>query len=335
MSRPNLLSNSPARCVVTGAAGFIGSHVVDRLLADGHEVVGVDCFTDYYPRPIKERNLAAARQSERFRLVEADLRTAELAPIFDGADVIVHEAAMGGLRRSWTQFEQYLSCNVLATQRLLEAAREVKPGLLVHISTSSVYGSESSGDETRPTQPQSPYGVTKLAAENLVLAYASNFDLPVTVLRYFSIFGPRQRPDMGYHIFIERILRGEEITIDGDGSQTRGNTYIDDCVDATVRAAGHGPTGEVFNIGGGEQVSALDAVRLIERITGREARLRFGPPRAGEQRHALADTSKARRTFGWEPRTGVEAGLRAQVAWLQDKLAASAEAAHLGQGDEG
>ena len=144
-----------------------------------------------------------------------------------------------------------------------------------------------------------------------MLAYARNFGLPATVLRYFSIFGPRQRPDMGYHIFIERILRGEEITIDGDGSQTRGNTYIDDCVEATIRAAAHGPTGEVFNIGGGEQVSALDVIRMIERITGREAHLRYGPPRAGEQRHALADTSKARRTFGWTPRTGVEGSARA------------------------
>ncbi len=319
------MSNSQAprgqRCVVTGAAGFIGSHVVDRLLADGHEVVGVDCFTDYYPRPIKERNLKRALANPRFRLAEADLRDAELAPILEGADILIHEAAMGGLRRSWTEFETYLSCNVLATQRLLDAARSVGVGNMVHVSTSSVYGRESSGDETRPTRPDSPYGVTKLAAENLVLAYHRNFDLPVTVLRYFSIFGPRQRPDMGYTIFIERILRGEEITIDGDGTQTRGNTYIDDCVEATVRVAYAGPTGEVFNIGGGEVVSALDVVRMIERITGREARLRFGPPRAGEQAHALADTSKARARFDWEPSSSVEAGLRAQVAWIQERLA--------------
>jgi nucleoside-diphosphate-sugar epimerase len=230
---------------------------------------------------------------------------------------------MGGLLRSWTWFEEYLSCNVLATQRLIEAARAVGLPHLVHASTSSVYGRNSSGDETRPTRPVSPYGVTKLAAENLVSAYAENFGLPVTVLRYFSIYGPRQRPDMGYHLFIERILQGEEITILGDGSQTRGNTFVADCVAATVAAMARGPEGEVYNIGGGEVVSVLDAVRTIEALTGRTARLVYGPPRPGEQREALADTAKARRRLGWAPETGIEAGLRAQLAWQEERLRAT------------
>jgi len=311
-------------CVVTGAAGFIGSHVVDHLLRAGHRVVGLDCFTDYYPRTVKEQNLAAARAHPGFTLVEADLREADLVALLAGADVVVHEAAMGGLLRSWTWFEEYLTCNVLATQRLLEAVREAGVGHLVHASTSSVYGRDSSGDEDRPTRPDSPYGVTKLAAENLVRAYGSNFDLPVTVLRYYSIYGPRQRPDMGYHVFIDRILQGEPITVFGDGLQTRGNTFVDDCVAATLAAVEHGPTGEVYNIGGGERISALGVVRLLEEIIGREARVIYGPPRPGEQQSAFADTAKARRELGWAPRTGIHDGLRAQVAWQEAALAGAA-----------
>jgi len=298
-------------------SGFIGSHLVDRLLAEGHRVVGVDCFTDYYPRPVKESNLEAARHRPEFRLVEVDLRDADLAPILAGADVVFHLAAMGGLLRSWTWFEEYMTCNVLATQRLLEAAREVGVGHLIHASTSSVYGRDSSGDEERPKRPDSPYGVTKLAAENLVLAYARNFALPVTVMRYFSIYGPRQRPDMGYRIFIDSIFRGEPITIFGDGSPIRANTYIDDCIAGTMAAMARGPTGDVFNIGGGETITAIGAVRLIERITGRQAQITFGPPRPGEQFQAVADVAKAGRLLGWQPVTGIEEGLRAQVAWQE------------------
>jgi len=314
----------PLRCVVTGAAGFIGSHVVDRLLEAGHRVAGIDCFTDYYPRWVKERNLADALDNPRFALAEADLRTADLGPLVEGADVVLHLAAMAGLMKSWTAFDEYVTCNVIATQRLLEAVRAGGVGHLIHVSTSSVYGLDSSGDEERPTRPISPYGVTKLAAEHLVLSYARAHDLPFTVLRYFSLYGPRQRPEMGYAIFIDRILRGEPITIHGDGSQTRGNTFVDDGVAATLAAMDHGPSGTEYNIGGGEVVSALGAVRLIEAITGREARIAFGPPRPGEQRQALADTTRARTVLGWAPRVGIEAGLRAQVAWQQAMLLATA-----------
>lgn len=306
------------RCVVTGAAGFIGSHLVDRLLADGHQVMGVDAFTDYYPRAEKERNLSGAARSPAFRLIEADLRHADLAPLLDGAHVVFHLAAMGGLLRSWTWFDEYLTCNVLATQRLLEAVRAAGTDHLVHVSTSSVYGRDSSGDEERRTQPDSPYGVTKLAAENLVFAYARNFGLPVTVLRYYSIYGPRQRPDMGYRIFIDRLLAGETITIHGDGRQTRGNTFVADCVEATVAAMRHGPAGEAINVGGGEQVSVLEAVHLLEKVTGRRADIVFGPPRPGEQARALADIGKARRLLGWSPATSIADGLAAQAAWQME-----------------
>jgi nucleoside-diphosphate-sugar epimerase len=312
---------APLRCVVTGAAGFIGSHLVDRLLADGHSVLGLDGFTDTYPRALKERNLAGALAQPRFRLVEADLRTAELAPLLDGADAVLHLAAMGGLVKSWTHFDRYLSCNVLATQRLLAALAGSGVRHLVHVSTSSVYGRDSSGDEERLPRPVSPYGVTKLAAEQLVVAYSEEAGLPFTVLRYFSIYGPRQRPDMGYRQFIDAVLRGEPVTVFGDGRQSRGNTYVDDCVAATVAALTGGPAGTVFNVGGGEVVSALDALALIGRLVGREPVIRFGPPRPGEQRQALADTRRIRAALGWAPTTGIEAGLAAQVAWQRAELA--------------
>lgn len=314
----------PRRCVVTGAAGFIGSHLSEALLDAGHEVLGIDCFTDYYERSIKEANLADLRGRPGFRLAELDLRDADLVPLLEGADCVLHLAAMGGLLRSWTWFRAYQDCNILATQRLLEAAAVVGLPHLVHISTSSVYGRDSSGDESRRPEPISPYGVTKLAAEHLVWAYVANQGLKATVLRYFSIFGPRQRPDMGYHLFIERVLRGQTITIAGDGRQTRGNTYVSDCVAATLAAFTRGPVpgvaGETFNIGGGEVVSALEALALIERITGRVAVVDYGPARPGEQQHALADTGKARRILGWAPRVGIEEGLRAQVAWQAARL---------------
>lgn len=314
----------PLACLVTGAAGFIGSHLVDRLLAEGHAVRGVDCFTDYYPRDVKERNLATARDNPAFQFVPADLRSDDLAPLLADIDVVFHLAAMGGLLRSWTHFEEYLSCNVLATQRLLETLREQPGAHLVHISTSSVYGRDSSGDEEQPTRPVSPYGVTKLSAEHLVRAYAEGFGLPFTILRYFSIYGPRQRPDMGYYLFIHRLLRGEEIPVYGDGRQTRGNTYVEDCVAATVAVMDHGPAGETFNVGGGEVVSVLDVLAHLEHLTGRRAQVHHAPARPGEQLQALADTSKLRQATGWSPRTGIAAGLAAQVAWQQAALARAA-----------
>jgi nucleoside-diphosphate-sugar epimerase len=315
------------RVLVTGAAGFIGSHLVDALLARGHDVLGVDCFTDYYPRAVKERNLAAALTHARFTFEEADLRTAELQRLTGQVDVVIHEAAMGGLLRSWTWFAEYASCNVLATQRLLEACRDTGISHVVHASTSSVYGRDASAGEDRAPQPDSPYGVTKLAAEHLVAAYHRNFEVPFTVLRYFSIYGPRQRPDMGYHIFIDSVLNDREIVILGDGLQSRGNTYIDDCVAATIAALDRGPTLLAINIGGGEEISALEAVRLIGRLAGREPRIAFGPARPGEQARALADTARARSVLGWAPRIRIVDGLTRQLAWQQAILSAQAGAA--------
>jgi nucleoside-diphosphate-sugar epimerase len=309
------------KCLVTGAAGFIGSHLCDRLLQEGGQVVGLDGFVPSYPRPLKESNLAAARTCPRFQFHAVDLRSDPLGPWFDDVEVVFHLAAMPGLPRSWSEFDLYESCNVTATQRLLEAVPRRGLRRFVYASTSSVYGRFAAGDEGLPTRPISPYGVTKLAAENLCRAYAEERGLPLVVLRYFSVYGPRQRPDMGYHRFIHALLTGEPVPVFGDGLQVRGNTYIDDCVAATVAAASALP-GEIYNVGGGEAVSVWDVLRKLEAIVGRRAVIRQEPARPGDQRHTCADTGKLLRYLGWQPRVGLDEGLARQVAWQQQVMQA-------------
>jgi nucleoside-diphosphate-sugar epimerase len=309
------------RCVVTGAAGFIGASLCERLLADGHAVTGVDALTSYYSPEIKKRNLADALCHSRFRFLNLDLRTEALKEPLGGAEVIFHLAASPGLAQSWTNLETYWTCNVVATQRLLEALCQRRDGLrrLIYASTSSIYGAIASGDETLPTKPTSPYGVTKLAAETLARAYAEAYDLPLVVLRYFSVYGPRQRPDMGYHRFIHALLRGEPITVYGDGQQIRGNTFIDDCVAATVAAIA-APIGEVYNVGGDEAANVWDVLRHLEALSGCRAVMRQGPARPGDQRYTCADTTKLRRHLGWEPRVHLAEGLARQLQWQQHEL---------------
>jgi nucleoside-diphosphate-sugar epimerase len=308
------------KCLVTGAAGFIGSHLCERLLHDGHSVVGLDAFIPYYPQALKVANLQEARRHPAFSFLGLDLRTDPLADALDGVEAIVHLAAMPGLARSWTDFDLYESCNVTATQRLLEAARQGGAlRRLIYVSTSSVYGRFGSGDETLPTRPISPYGATKLAAEHLCRAYAEEQDLPVVVLRYFSVYGPRQRPDMGYARFIHALLTGQPIVVYGDGQQVRGNTYITDCVAATV-AALEAPPHEVYNVGGGETASVWDILRRLEGEIGCEARVRREPARPGDQRYTLADTTRIQRHLGWQPRVGLDEGLARQVAWQREAL---------------
>ena len=304
------------RCLVTGAAGFIGSHLCEALLSQEHEVVGIDAFIPYYPRAIKERNLIPARRHPRFRFAELDLRRDKLAKELDGVEVVYHIGAMAGLAKSWSDFDDYWTCNVQATQRLLEAVRQMCPNLrrFIYASTSSVYGRFASGDESLPTRPISPYGVTKLAGEQLCQAFRDAFGLPVVILRYFSVYGPRQRPEMGYYQFIESMLRDRPITVCGDGQQIRGNTFVSDCVAATIKAA-DARAGDVFNIGGGESASVWDVIRLLENISQRNARTTPVPARTGDQRHTLADTSKIRDVLGWEPRVGLREGLRRQWDW--------------------
>ena len=303
------------KCLVTGAAGFIGSHLCERLLQAGHSVVGVDAFIPYYPRPLKEANLKAVREHSSFRFHELDLRRDSLENVLQGIEIIYHLGAMAGLVKSWTEFDLYESCNITATQRLVEGARGLSSlKRFIYASTSSVYGRFSSGDETLPTHPISPYGVTKLAAENLCRAYADEQGLPLVVLRYFSVYGPRQRPDMGYHRFIESLLKGQPMAVFGDGQQVRGNTYVTDCVDATMAAVQAAP-GETYNVGGGEVATVWEVLHKLEIITGRRADVRREPARPGDQRYTCADTSKLFRHFGWKPRIGLDEGLARQVAW--------------------
>jgi nucleoside-diphosphate-sugar epimerase len=304
------------KCLVTGSAGFIGSHLCERLVRDGHSVVGIDAFIPYYPRAVKEANLIGLRGQRAYTHHTLDLRCDPLAPALDGVEVVFHLAAMAGLTRSWTDFDLYQSCNLTATQRLLEAIRQT-PSVkrLIYASTSSVYGRFSTGDETMPTRPISPYGVTKLAAENLCRSY-EQFGVQSVVLRYFSVYGPRQRPDMGYHRFISALLDNQPIAVYGDGQQMRGNTYIDDCIEATV-AALNAPLGETYNLGGGETASVWDILQKLESIIGRRAILRREPARPGDQRSTVADTSRLERHLGWRAKTSLDEGLARQVAWQQ------------------
>lgn len=306
----------PKVCVVTGAAGFIGSHLCEALLSANRSVVGLDAFIPYYPKPLKEQNLQGLLRQPCFQFHDVDLRRDSLEEYLAQAEIVYHLAAMAGLARSWTHFDEYESCNLHATQRLLDAVRRSSPGLkrFVYVSTSSVYGLYASGDETLPTKPISPYGVTKLAAENLCRAYGESYDLPVVVLRYFSVYGPRQRPDMGYHKFIQALLNDREVVVYGDGQQARGNTYVADCVAATLAAA-DAPAGEVYNVGGGETASVWEILQKLEKIGGKKFSVRREPARAGDQRFTAADTRKLQRHLGWTPRTSLDEGLARQWEW--------------------
>jgi nucleoside-diphosphate-sugar epimerase len=305
--------------IVTGAAGFIGSHLVERLLADGHTVRGLDCFIPYYDRSIKESNLATALAHPAFTFIPCDLRKDPLNDAIAGADAVFHLAAMPGLMKSWDDFPLYSTCNLEATQRLLDAARATSLPHFIHVSTSSVYGREATEPEDSPTVPFSPYGITKLAAENLCRAYEANFGTPITILRYFSVYGPRQRPDMAYHILIKALLDGKTFPMFGDGEQTRSNTFVADCVDATYRAALHRDRalGQVFNVGGGQIISLNDVVTLLEELTGKKASIVRKPARPGDQKHTAANIEKARRLLGYQPTTSVRDGLTSEVAWIR------------------
>jgi nucleoside-diphosphate-sugar epimerase len=302
------------KCLVTGAAGFIGSHLCERLLHEGHSVVGLDAFVPFYPRPLKEANLAGLHGRDGFTFLSMDLRSDDLTAAVDGVEAVFHLAAMPGLVRSWTEFDLYQSCNLNGTQRLLDAARRSSLVRFIYASTSSVYGRYGSGDETLPTRPISPYGVTKLAAEHLCRAHADEQGLPLVVLRYFSVYGPRQRPDMGYNRFIAALLAGQPVTVFGDGQQARGNTFVEDCVEATVLALG-ATAGEVFNVGGGETASVWEVLAKLEKATGCRAVVRREAGRPGDQRFTGADTTKIERHLGWRPCVGLDEGLARQVAW--------------------
>ncbi|MBO8142761.1 MAG: NAD-dependent epimerase/dehydratase family protein [Firmicutes bacterium] len=304
------------RVIVTGAAGFIGSHLVDRLLADGHEVVGIDGFTPYYPSDIKRRNVAEALANPRFRLVTADLAQLDLKPYLP-ADAVFHLAAQAGVRSSWGRgFDGYVRHNVVATQRLLESLRGGGCGRLIFASTSAVYGNGPlPARESGPLNPVSPYGVTKLAAEHLVRAYGQAGGPPYVILRYFTVYGPRQRPDMAIARFIAAVRAGRELTVYGTGDQTRDFTFVSDAVEATVLAWRQDAAGLAFNVGGGGARSVNDVLEALGRASGLPVRVRREPAQVGDAAATLADLTLARTVLGFRPRVGLEEGIRRQWEW--------------------
>jgi nucleoside-diphosphate-sugar epimerase len=308
------------KVVVTGAAGFIGSTLVDSLLADGHAVTGIDGFVDYYPRPAKESNLAAARAHGHFRLVEGLLQDMPLAELLDGAGEVYHLAAQAGVRASWGRdFDSYTNHNVLATQRLLEAAREARVGRIAYASSSSVYGDTPALPlrEDSFCQPVSPYGVTKLAAEHLCHLYWKSYGLPTVSLRFFTVYGPRQRPDMAFHRFLTACHDGRPIQVYGDGEQTRDFTFVDDIVRATRAAAATGRPGHTYNVGGGERVTLNAVLETIQDVTGRRLERRVEGVQRGDMRDTFADTTLAQRDLGFRSAVTLAEGLAREWAWIK------------------
>jgi UDP-glucose 4-epimerase len=311
------------RALVTGVAGFIGSTLADRLVAEGADVVGLDCFTDYYPRADKERNLAGLVGKPGFAFVESRIQDADLPRILSDRTHVFHLAAQAGVRKSWgSDFSIYTTNNIEATQILLEACAAQKDDRkierLVYASSSSVYGDNVAIPmiETAMPQPVSPYGVTKLAAEQLCYLYHANYGVPTVSLRYFTVYGPRQRPDMGFHKFLRATLTGAPNSVFGDGEQTRDFTFVADAVTATIAAATRGVPGRVYNIGGGSRVSVNQVLEMIGRVAGRRPVLKVDPAQKGDMRHTYADTSLARLDMGFAPTVGLEEGLAAEHAWL-------------------
>ncbi|MFI5010278.1 MAG: NAD-dependent epimerase/dehydratase family protein [Solirubrobacterales bacterium] len=309
------------RALVTGCAGFIGSHLTEALLDGGHSVVGIDCFNDNYGRAQKLTNLRHVREWTSFEFVPIDLSRGDLREFVEKADVVFHLAAEPGVRSSWgARYGRYVQNNILATQHILQAAREREGMRVVFASSSSVYGSASSRapiSEDSPTRPISPYGQTKLSAEQLCGLHRAEFGMDIVCLRYFTVFGPRQRPDMAFHRFLRAALREEPIEVFGDGRQTRDFTYVEDVVAATLAAALEPSIpAEALNIGGGSPTSLRAALELVQELVGRALEIRHAPREHGDVRDTAADTTLARELLGFAPRTDLRRGLSAELEWI-------------------
>ena len=307
------------KALITGGAGFVGSHLSEHLLAQGAEVVALDCFTDYYPRPLKEANVASLVGRPGYRLVEAAIKDADLPALLDGVTHVFHLAAQAGVRKSWgTDFRVYTELNIDATQILLEACVGRPIEKVVYASSSSVYGdlvAMPMREDALP-QPVSPYGVSKLSAEQLCYLYYSNFGVPAVSLRYFTVYGPRQRPDMGFHRFFSAVLGGRPVVQYGDGLQTRDFTFVADAARATADAGARGIPGRVYNIGGGSRVTLLEVFDLIGKVSGRPVTIDHQGPQKGDMRDTYADTTLARADLGFAPSVTLEQGLTAMHQWF-------------------
>lgn len=307
------------KSVITGVAGFIGSHLAEKLLALGHEILGVDKFLDNYGRRFKEANLAEFANHRSFKFIHDDLVNMDWGELLNGADYVFHLAAQPGVRSSWGQeFSQYSHNNIMATQVLLEACKQATVKKFVYASSSSVYGDTDDLPmrESGGTRPVSPYGVSKLAAEHLCYLYWKAFGIPTASLRFFTVYGPRQRPDMFFHILMRRLVLDEEIPLYDDGEQTRDFTFCADVVDGLTGAAFYPGAGEVFNLGGGGEIALLDAIKLVEKISGRTARLGRFERQRGDVRHTRASLDLARNRLGYKPLVSLEEGLSRQWEWI-------------------
>jgi len=312
--------------LVTGAAGFIGSHLAERLAGEGHVVRVVDCLTPYYDVSLKRAALDRLRELGCI-VSEDDLRSCDINALLQDVDVVYHQAGQPGVRASWELFESYVGHNILATQRLLEAVAGSEVRRVVFASSSSIYGNAESypTSEDDPPRPISPYGVTKLAAERLCSVYAEGWGVSAVSLRYFTVFGPRQRPDLAIHRLIDAALTGRPFPLYGDGSQIRDFTYVDDIVEANLLAAAADvASGTVLNVAGGTAASVLDVVRIVEDLMGRPVPLERQPTERGDVERTGGSTERAARLLGWAPKVSLEEGVSRQVAWQRERAALSA-----------
>jgi nucleoside-diphosphate-sugar epimerase len=310
------------KALVTGAAGFIGSHLAAALLERDTPVVGIDSFTDYYPRAVKESNLAVNAGKRDFEFVEASIQSADLPALLDGVTHVFHLAAQAGVRKSWGRnFQAYTTNNVEASQQLLEACVGRPLTKFIYASSSSLYGDATRipvapvAEDALP-RPVSPYGVTKLAAEHLCNLYWANHQVPTTSVRYFTVYGPRQRPDMAFHRFITAALTNQRIILYGDGTQTRDFTFVSDAVAATIAAGDCGVPGRAYNVGGGSRVSVNQVLEILARLTGQPLNIAREGAQKGDVRDTYADTSLARADLGFAPKVSLEHGLEAEYRWL-------------------
>ena len=311
------------RALVTGVAGFIGSHLAEKLLDMGINVIGIDCFTDFYPRKIKEYNLAKLNYQPGFSLIPGGLINLNLSQFLDGVDYVFHLAAQAGVRSSWGKnFSVYSENNILATQRLLEASKEFPIKRFVYASSSSVYGDTDDLPmrENGKVRPVSPYGVTKLAGEHLCDLYYKNYNIPAVSLRYFTVFGPRQRPDMAFNIFLKAVSEDKEVVVFGDGEQTRDFTFVSDIVEGTINSAlsDDRAKGEVFNLGGGNRISLKKVLEIIEGIVKSKIKVKYIEKQKGDVKNTMAETSKAKEIINFSPAVGVEEGLTQEYEWLKN-----------------
>ncbi|WP_311052142.1 NAD-dependent epimerase/dehydratase family protein [Rhodococcus qingshengii] len=314
-----------ATVLVTGAAGFIGSAISKRLLSEGYAVLGVDSLNDYYEVELKKQRLESLTSIPGFSFLHGDLLTIPVRTILEPVDFVIHQAGQPGVRNSWSEgFDEYVSRNVLLTQRLLEGSREFDIKRFIYASSSSLYGNQDEWPctELAVPRPFSPYGVTKLAAEHLVSLYAENFGLHTTSLRYFTVYGPGQRPDMAFHRFFESVISGTPVNIFGDGDQRRDFTYVDDIVEANFLAmtADSASKGEVYNVCGGTDATVNEILDTIGEICLKPVPVVRIPSISGDVRRTAGDSTKIRRTLNWKPEVDLRSGLTSQFEWHRDRI---------------